>query len=152
MTTSTAPRSSSELPRLAAHEQNRYGAAAECALRLYPGPVGELIHRELIAYGRFGRCFAKDALIPDLMRQIMTPPDPSPDEGPEAVTGPAGAPAPSARERWGGLPRTPDLTPSRSAARTTADGRFFAARGPVLWPRPPHTQTASSRRRSPSNE
>ena len=76
MTTQDHP---GQLPRLPAHEQSRYGAAAECALRTYPGPVGELIYRELIAYARFGRCFAKDALIPRLMTQMLTPASPHPD-------------------------------------------------------------------------
>ena len=35
------------LPLLDLHERARYRAAAEYALRRYPGPVGELIHREL---------------------------------------------------------------------------------------------------------
>lgn len=84
MTTQDHPE---QVQRLPAHEQSRYGAAAECALRTYPGPVGELIYRELIAYARFGRCFAKDALIPRLMTQMLIPPGPHP--GTESTSAPA---------------------------------------------------------------
>jgi hypothetical protein len=62
------------LPLLALHERARYRAAADYALRRYPGPVGELIHRELSAYAEFGHRFARDALIPDLARNVLTPP------------------------------------------------------------------------------
>jgi len=69
----TSPQDGS-LPLLALHERARYRAAAEYALRRYPGPVGELIHRELSAYAEFGHRFARDGLIPDLARNMLTPP------------------------------------------------------------------------------
>jgi hypothetical protein len=62
------------LPLLALHERARYRAAADYALRRYPGPVGELIHRELSAYADFGHRFAHDALIPHLAADVLTPP------------------------------------------------------------------------------
>jgi hypothetical protein len=65
------------LPLLDLHERARYRAAAEYALRRYPGPVGELIHRELSAYAEFGHRFARDALIPHLAQDVLTPPRPA---------------------------------------------------------------------------
>ncbi|GLZ49824.1 hypothetical protein Acsp06_60090 [Actinomycetospora sp. NBRC 106375] len=55
-------------------EQDRFRAAADLALRRYPGPVGELIHRELSAYATFGRQFTTDVdtLIPHLATHVLT--------------------------------------------------------------------------------
>jgi hypothetical protein len=53
------------------HEKSRYRAAAAYAGRLYPGPLGELVHRELSAYAEFGRRFSSDALIPRLATSIL---------------------------------------------------------------------------------
>ena len=52
-----------------------FHAAAERALARYPGPVGELLHRELSAYARFGHRFATDidALMPDLTIHLLAP-------------------------------------------------------------------------------
>jgi hypothetical protein len=63
-----------DLPRLAPHEHSRYRAAADYARLRYPGPVGELIHRELRAYAEFGHRFASDALVPRLATDILTQP------------------------------------------------------------------------------
>ncbi|MHC1560778.1 hypothetical protein ACR9E3_17610 [Actinomycetospora sp. C-140] len=51
-----------------------YREAADQALLRYPGPVGELIHRELSAYATFGRQFTTDAdtLIPHLASHVLT--------------------------------------------------------------------------------
>jgi DNA-binding HxlR family transcriptional regulator len=46
----TSPQDDS-LPLLALHERARYRAAADYALRRYPGPVGELIHRVNVTSG-----------------------------------------------------------------------------------------------------
>ncbi|WP_181783026.1 hypothetical protein [Pseudonocardia pini] len=64
-----APHSSAPL-----HERSRYRAAADCALRRYPGPIGELIHRELTSHAELG-CGVSDpaALIPRLARAILRP-------------------------------------------------------------------------------
>jgi hypothetical protein len=53
------------------HERSRIRAAARHARRVYPGEVGELIHRELIAYAEFGIRFSVDALIPRLAARIL---------------------------------------------------------------------------------
>jgi hypothetical protein len=101
-----------DLARLYPDEQSRYGAAAEHALRRYPGPVGDLIHRELFAYARFGRRFATDALIPNLMKYLLTPHGPSPDGDDSTTTEAALASwARLARERPRDEPsRPPDVT------------------------------------------
>ena len=53
------------------HERSRMRAAALHARRLYPGPLGELVYRELTAYADFGYQFAADALIPRLAAEIL---------------------------------------------------------------------------------
>lgn len=49
----------------------RIRTAALHARRTYPGPLGELVQRELIAYAEFGYRFAADALIPRLVTEIL---------------------------------------------------------------------------------
>ena len=58
-------------PRLAFQEQGRYRAAALHARRVVPGPVGELIHRELTAYADFGYRFSNDGLVPRLAAAVL---------------------------------------------------------------------------------
>jgi len=53
------------------HEQSRYRAAALHARRVLPGPLGELVYRELNAYADFGYRFATDGLIPRLAAEIL---------------------------------------------------------------------------------
>jgi hypothetical protein len=53
------------------HERSRMRAAALHARRLYPGGLGELVYRELVAYADFGYQFAADALIPRLAAEIL---------------------------------------------------------------------------------
>jgi hypothetical protein len=53
------------------HDRSRVRAAALHARRLYPGPLGELVHRELTAYADFGYQFSGDALIPRLAAEIL---------------------------------------------------------------------------------
>jgi hypothetical protein len=65
-------------PALALHERSRVRAAALHARRLYPGGLGELAYRELLAYADFGYRFASDSLIPRLAAEILAMP--SPDE------------------------------------------------------------------------
>lgn len=63
-----------------------YDAAAERSLRRYPGPVGELLYRELSAYARFGHRFATaDALIQHLVAHLLAP-----DDVPPALPEPGG--------------------------------------------------------------
>ena len=59
---------------LHAHECSRVRAAAHHARRTHPGPIGELVHRELTAYAEFGYRFASDALIPRLVAEILAAP------------------------------------------------------------------------------
>lgn len=66
-------------PTLAMHERSRVRAAALHARRLYPGGLGELAYRELVAYADFGYRFAVDSLIPRLATEILAAT--IPDEG-----------------------------------------------------------------------
>jgi hypothetical protein len=59
---------------LCAHERSRVRAAAHHARRAHPGPIGELVHRELTAYADFGYRFSIDALIPRLVAEILATP------------------------------------------------------------------------------
>jgi hypothetical protein len=58
-------------PAIPPHERCRYRTAAHHARRLYPGCVGELLHRELTAYADFGRRFDREALVPRLADEIL---------------------------------------------------------------------------------
>jgi len=60
--------------RLQRHECSRFRAAAAHARRVYPGPLGELVARELSAYAEFGFRFTVDALIPQLATQVLATP------------------------------------------------------------------------------
>ncbi len=53
------------------HEASRYRAAAGHARRVYPGPLGELVFRELSAYAEFGYRFDDDGLIPRLAAAVL---------------------------------------------------------------------------------
>jgi hypothetical protein len=59
------------VPGLEFHEKSRLNAAAHHARRVYPGPVGELVDRELRAYAEFGHRLAGDGLAPRLAAQIL---------------------------------------------------------------------------------
>jgi hypothetical protein len=59
---------------LNAHERAKVRAAAHHSRRVYPGPLGELVHRELTAYAEFGYRFAIDALVPRLATEILAMP------------------------------------------------------------------------------
>jgi hypothetical protein len=61
----------SHAPRLAPHEISGLRAAAAHARRAVPGPLGELAARELIAYAEFGYRGARDALVPQLVQQVL---------------------------------------------------------------------------------
>ena len=61
-----------DAPPLLQHERSPTCRAAGLhARRLYPGPLGELVFRELTAYADFGYQFAADALIPRLAAEIL---------------------------------------------------------------------------------
>ncbi len=127
MSTTTPERRTS---RMTLDQQSHYAAAADFALRRYPGPLGELIHRELVAYAEFGHRFAADALIPRLAVHVLRPPDPAPDRD----TGPASTPThptrtpPAPRGRRAGNP-SPGADASPQGSTTLPPG--FA-----LWPKP----------------
>jgi hypothetical protein len=57
---------------LAHHEASRLRAAAHHARRVYPGPLGELVSRELTAYADFGHRLAADGLATRLARHVLT--------------------------------------------------------------------------------
>ena len=61
-----------DAPPLLQHERSKMRAAGLHARRLYPGPVGDLIYRELCAYADFGYRFGDRALIPRLAAEILT--------------------------------------------------------------------------------
>lgn len=60
-----------DVEKLHLHEAARLRAAAHHARRVLPGPLGELVARELTAYAEFGYRFAADALIPRLVTEIL---------------------------------------------------------------------------------
>ena len=61
-------------PDIPQHDRCRFRAAAHHARRLYPGCVGELLHRELVAYAEFGHRFGREALVPRLADEILAMP------------------------------------------------------------------------------
>lgn len=60
-----------DAPQMHLHERSRYRAAARHARRVYPGPLGELVYRELIAYAEFGYRLGEDGLIPRLAAAVL---------------------------------------------------------------------------------
>jgi hypothetical protein len=70
-------RTQGDADTLAAKDVMRYRTAALRARRTYPGPVGELMSRELNAYADFGHRFSSDALIPQLAEEILAAPEES---------------------------------------------------------------------------
>jgi hypothetical protein len=57
-----APKIRGDAAELQLYERSRYRAAAGHARRVYPGPLGELAYRELIAYAEFGYRFSDGGL------------------------------------------------------------------------------------------
>lgn len=53
-------------------ERRQYLEAAERALSVYPGALGELVHRELRAFAEFGFRLAADRLIPRLAAEVLS--------------------------------------------------------------------------------
>jgi hypothetical protein len=56
------------------HEKMRLRAAAFRATRLYPGPVGELIQRELLTWEEFGYRLGGNQLVMRLVDVILKTP------------------------------------------------------------------------------
>ncbi|MEJ2860165.1 hypothetical protein [Actinomycetospora flava] len=63
-----------DAPVLLPHERSRLRAAAHHARRALPGPLGDLVHRELMAYAEFGHRMTDDALIPRLAADVLARP------------------------------------------------------------------------------
>jgi hypothetical protein len=55
-------------------DRDRLHEAAQRALVRYPGPVGQLVQREIEAYLDFGHGFAHASLITRLVEDLMEPP------------------------------------------------------------------------------
>jgi hypothetical protein len=68
------PKIHGNVDALELHEKSRYRTAAVHARRVYPGPVGELVGRELNAYAEFGYRFSADSLIPRLATAVLAAP------------------------------------------------------------------------------
>jgi hypothetical protein len=70
-----------DAPDVPLHEARRFRAAAVRARRIYPGPIGELVYRELDAYAEFGHRLGDDGLILRLAAAVLAvPSDPQPEE------------------------------------------------------------------------
>ena len=59
------------------HEKMRLRAAAFRATRVYPGPVGELITRELMSWEEFGYRLGGDKMIMRLVHELLVTPPPT---------------------------------------------------------------------------
>jgi hypothetical protein len=58
------------------HEKMRLRAAAFRATRLYPGPVGELVSRELLTWEEFGYRLGGEQLVMRLVDHVLKTPIP----------------------------------------------------------------------------
>lgn len=65
-------------PPMDHHEKMRLRAAAWRATRVFPGPVGEVLSRELLAWEEFGYRFGGTGLIGPLADTILKSPIPPP--------------------------------------------------------------------------
>lgn len=54
------------------HEQSRVSAAGHRAKRMFPGPIGELLHREIDAWAHWGYRIDQSGLLPRVVDHIMT--------------------------------------------------------------------------------
>jgi hypothetical protein len=102
------PRIHGTADALELHEKSRYRTAAVHARRVYPGPVGELVGRELNAYAEFGYRFSADSLIPRLAAAVLATP--------------AAHPLPSAGQAEPRRPLTRAALFTRSAPEEAGDG------------------------------
>ena len=57
--------------RLELHEASRARVAARHAQDLYPGALGRLVARELLAYAEFGRRFPQDGLTESVISEVL---------------------------------------------------------------------------------
>jgi len=65
------PRIRGNAATLPFHESARVRAAALHARRIYPGPLGELVSRELTAYADFGYRLSNDGLMSRLATAVL---------------------------------------------------------------------------------
>ena len=63
--------------RMDQHEKTRLRAAAFRVTHLYPGPVGELLSRELLVWEEFGYRLGGDQLIMRLVDHVLKAPMPT---------------------------------------------------------------------------
>lgn len=56
------------------HERMRLRAAAFRATRVYPGPVGELLSRELLSWEEFGYRLGSRGLVMGIVDEVMKAP------------------------------------------------------------------------------
>lgn len=68
------PADENRAPALEQHEKLRIRSAAFRATRLYPGPVGELLQRELLCWEEFNHRFDQRGLAGRLVAHILTTP------------------------------------------------------------------------------
>jgi hypothetical protein len=67
------------------HEKMRLRAAAFRATRLYPGPVGELLSRELLTWEEFGYRLGGERLVMRLVDHVLKTPIPQQAAAPDAA-------------------------------------------------------------------
>jgi hypothetical protein len=58
------------------HEKMRMRTAASRAIQVYPGPVGQLISRELLMWEEFGFRLGGGSLVRQLVEDVLTRPKP----------------------------------------------------------------------------
>lgn len=66
-------------PSMNHQEKGRLRAAAFRVRRVYPGPVGELLSRELLAWEEFGYRLGSKSLIMALVEDVIRAPAERPD-------------------------------------------------------------------------
>lgn len=67
-------------PRHPSPDETRdLATAADRALRVYPGPVGELVDREIRAYLAFGHRFGHDTVLIDRLAKDVLAVEPAPE-------------------------------------------------------------------------
>jgi hypothetical protein len=63
-------------PAMNHHERMRLRAAALRATHVYPGPVGELLSRELLSWEEFGYRLGSQTLITKIVDAVLNTPTP----------------------------------------------------------------------------
>lgn len=61
-------------PAMNHEERTRLRAAARCATQIYPGPVGELLSRELHSWEEFGYRLGSQSLIQEIVETLLNTP------------------------------------------------------------------------------